>query len=421
MMRKVIWCGTALLACVAIAATMAAYYVAENPDSLFAQATVAASDMCSWFNPLLAMNRVPAPVVCADKPCPKAEPWMPPPDVPQAEPQEPPRPEVGEVPPVVEPIVVEDILLPVIQETQEPAFQQPPDLGEQVPFMNPSHETAMEDAPAFMPYADDDEAVLNQAQMDKPDFMTQLLGCFMNPECHSQELGCTVFAQAVADFLKDLVGEDSDTTEVPAPPEEPVEDGTLGGGEIGIGALAGHPPAAENPNTGTPASEEPVETIPPPISEEKKNDEGSNATGAGVGAVIGAQPDKLPPTGAADPTTGAQDNYPPKPENTNLQEDPSYHHQYPSCPYTGQCPNPGHCPYPYYYNVPSVPYTEPAPQPAQPAEIIKPKKPAKVKPTKPGKPVQEITPMSDLETYGVDTMECRPTDVSGYLPGTGPF
>ncbi len=47
MMRKVIWGGTALLVCGALAATMAAYYVAENPDSMFAQATIAAYDMCS--------------------------------------------------------------------------------------------------------------------------------------------------------------------------------------------------------------------------------------------------------------------------------------------------------------------------------------------------------------------------------------
>ena len=409
MMRKVIWCGTAVLACVAIAATMAAYYVAENPDSLFAQVTVAASDVCSWFNPLLAMNRIPAPVVCDDKPCPKAEPWMPHPDMPQVEPQEPPMPEVGELPPVAEPIVVEDILLPVIQETQEPAMQQPPDLGEPVPFMNPGNETTLEDTPAFMPYADDDEAVLNWAHMDKPDFMTQLLGYFMNPECQSQELGCTVFAQAVADFLRDLVGEDSDTAEVPTPPEEPVE--TI--------------PAPISDEQAVPESQqEEVEKIVADYLqtvEDKKKDEGSNATGAAIGAVTGAQTDNPPPTAAVNPTTGSQESNPPNPENTNLQEDPSYHHQYPSCPYTGQCPNPGHCPYPYYYNVPSVPYTEPTSQPAQPAEIIKPKKPAKVKPTKPGKPIPEVIPMSDLETYGVDTMECRPSDVSGYLPGTGPF
>ncbi len=61
----------------------------------------------------------------------------------------------------------------------------------------------------------------------------------------------------------------------------------------------------------------------------------------------------------------------------------------------------------------------------QPPPVIKPKKPAKPKPTKPGKPVQKITPLiDDMDALGdpyVDTMECRPTDVSGDLPGAGPF
>src|SRR6516225_9440229 len=104
MMRKVIWCGTAVLACVTIATTMAAYYVAENPDSVLAEGALSAWEVCSWFNPVLAMNRVPCPVVCADKPCPPAVPWMAQEEGPVPEPQEPPMPEVGEVPQIAEPI-----------------------------------------------------------------------------------------------------------------------------------------------------------------------------------------------------------------------------------------------------------------------------------------------------------------------------
>jgi hypothetical protein len=429
MMRKVIWCGTALLACGTIAATMAAYYVAENPDSVLSQGTMAAWDICAWFNPALALNRVPVP---CDKPCPAAMPWMAHEEGPLPEPQEPPMPEVGEVPQIAvsdpndvtgqvtqppEPIVVEDISLPVVQETQEPAIE-----GEQqVPFMNPSDETGLDDVPAFMPYADDDDAVLHAAQMKKPDLMTQLLGCFMNQDCTSEELGCAVFAQAVAEFLKELVGDDSETTVVPVAPDEPVED--------------------SNPET------PPTEAFPYPLEDIQEQPE-TQTVGAAVGAVVGTSTvtenvpvgavptDPTYPVGEGNPSPDIQDsnppeapNYtgdsnPPNPENTNLQEDPNYHHQYPSCPYTGQCPYTGHCPYPYHYNVPSVPHTETVPQP----EIAKPKKPAKNKPAqpvqppaKPTKPVQKIDPMLDLETFGVDTMECRPSDVSDYLPGAGPF
>jgi hypothetical protein len=414
MMRKVIWCGTAILACVTIAVTMAAYYVAENPDSVLAEGALSAWEVCSWFNPMLAMNRVPCPVVCADKPCPPAVPWMAQEEGPAPEPQE-----VGEVPQIaepidveggvpqaVEPIVVEDISLPVPQETQEPAIEG----GQQVPFMNPSNESGLDDVPAFMPYADDDDAFLHQTMMDKPDLMTQLLGCFMNQELTDEELGCAVFAQAVAEFLKELVGDDNDATAVPVAPDEPIEDNT----------------SSANPTEALPYLLEDIKEQPTPETEQVGTVVGATAGAASslaptdnVPAIgqVQASPDN--PVGTENPNT--EDSNPPNPENTNLQEDPNYHHQYPSCPYTGQCPYTGHCPYPYHYNVPSVPYTETAPKPS---EIAKPKKPAKAKPTKPAKPakpVEKIDPMLDLETFGVDTMECRPSDVSDYLPGAGPF
>jgi hypothetical protein len=412
MMRKVIWWGTALLACMMIAATMAAYYAAENPDSAFAQGTLAACDWCAWFNPVWAVDRVAVPVACSNKPCPAPEPWMPAPEC-VPEPQEPP-PEAGQAAPVAvsdpievteqitqpaEPIIVEEeTTLPIIQETQEPATWQPE------PFMNPSQEAGVDDVPVFMPYADDDDAVLQQAKMDKPDFMTQLINCFMDQECGSEELGCALFAEAIADFLKELVGDDSSDTAAPVVPDDPIEDTT---------------------------SANPAEVLPYPLEDIKEQQpmsenpmpESTVETGAGVGAAVGAIPPTTPetPVGVETPASGSQESNPPMPENTNLQEDPSYHHQYPSCPYTGQCPYTGHCPYPYHYNVPSVPYTEPT---QQPVNVTKPKKPTKVKPvqpTKPVKPVEKVDPMVELETFGVDTMECRPTDVSGYLPGTGPF
>ena len=447
MMRKVIWCGTAVLACVTIATTMAAYYVAENPDSVLAEGALSAWEVCSWFNPVLAMNRVPCPVVCADKPCPPAVPWMAQEEGPVPEPQEPPMPEVGEVPQIAEPIaepierfpqpaepiVVEDISLPVPQETQEPAIEG----GQQVPFMNPSNESGLDEVPAFMPYADDDDAFLHQTMMDKPDLMTQLLGCFMNQELTDEELGCAVFAQAVAEFLKELVGDDNDTTAVPVAPDEPVEDNTS------ETEFFKELVADDSETTVAPVA--PVEDTPPPVYQPEafpypledikeqpmpETEEVGTVVGATAGAASSLTPtdnvpatDQIPdnPVGTENPNTGTQDSNPPNPENTNLQEDPNYHHQYPSCPYTGQCPYTGHCPYPYHYNVPSVPYTETAPTPS---EIAKPKKPVKTKPTKPAKPakpVEKIDPMLDLETFGVDTMECRPSDVSDYLPGAGPF
>jgi hypothetical protein len=297
----------------------------------------------------------------------------------------------------------------VIQETQEPAVGQQPEGASDV-FMNPSSDTGLDEVPAFMPYADDDDAVLHQAGMDKPDFMTQLLGCFMNTECPcQQEMGCAVFAEAVAEFLKDLVGEDTQTTEVPMPPQEPAQDN-----------YSSLPYPLEHI---TPANtnDQPMPEVVQPADAPPAN-QGPGTAAAGVGAAIGdTQSNPEYPIGAENPMTGTQDSNPMTPTNTNLQEDPSYHHQYPSCPYTGQCPYTGHCPYPYHYNVPSVPYTEPV---TQPVETSKPKKPAKVQPvqpTQPLKPIKEVTPMSDLETFGVDTMECRPSDLTGYQPGAGPF
>jgi hypothetical protein len=77
------------------------------------------------------------------------------------------------------------------------------------------------------------------------------------------------------------------------------------------------------------------------------------------------------------------------------KEDPYYHHQYPSCPYTGACP------YPHSYYVPPVrpvETPEPAPQP---------------EPSQPKKKKFSLFNWSFeiMEQQGVDTMECRPTDL----------
>jgi len=78
-----------------------------------------------------------------------------------------------------------------------------------------------------------------------------------------------------------------------------------------------------------------------------------------------------------------------------MREDPNYHYHYPSCPY------PGNCPYPYHYQLPPVPPVRPAvPQRESP--------PAPER-DKPHRQISFFTP--DMEGAGVDTMECRPSDL----------
>jgi hypothetical protein len=81
-------------------------------------------------------------------------------------------------------------------------------------------------------------------------------------------------------------------------------------------------------------------------------------------------------------------------EVPNCQEDPVYHHQYPSCPYMGGgCPSPGHCPAP-------APATGPGHDiPAHP----------KCPPGCPRPDGDSCVPCP--AHHDVDTTECRPSDL----------
>jgi hypothetical protein len=131
----------------------------------------------------------------------------------------------------------------------------------------------------------------------------------------------------------------------------------------------------------------------------------------------------------------------------NAQEDPSYDHQYPSCPYTG-CPSTG-CMYPYYNHAPV-----PTPEDTSSDEAVHPKKkrkktaspsqvrtqggiydpqepgervdtPAATTPLFPIKPMKKPTPgeaEEESEAHPeVDTMEARPTDLERDPFATDPF
>src|SRR5262249_43089369 len=163
-----------------------------------------------------------------------------------------------------------------------------------------------DEVPAFMPYADDDDAFLHQTMMDKPDLMTQLLGCFMNQELTDEEVGCAVFAQAVAEFLKELVGDDNDTTAVPVAPDEPIEDSTT----------------STNSTEALPYPREDIKEQPMSETEQVGTVVGATAGAASsltptdnVPAIGEVQAEQDNPVGTENPNTGTQDTNPPNPEN----------------------------------------------------------------------------------------------------------
>ncbi len=77
----------------------------------------------------------------------------------------------------------------------------------------------------------------------------------------------------------------------------------------------------------------------------------------------------------------------------SMREDPNYHYHYPSCPY------PGNCPYPYHYQLPPVP----------PVRPVQPQRESPPERDRPHRQISYFTP--DMEGAGVDTMECRPSDL----------
>jgi hypothetical protein len=79
-----------------------------------------------------------------------------------------------------------------------------------------------------------------------------------------------------------------------------------------------------------------------------------------------------------------------------MQEDPYYHHHYPSCPYTGRCPYPGS-------------YVPPVVRPVEPVTPPQPTTPQA--PTPPKKKFSLFGASSRVAHPEVDTMECRPTDL----------
>jgi hypothetical protein len=89
----------------------------------------------------------------------------------------------------------------------------------------------------------------------------------------------------------------------------------------------------------------------------------------------------------------------------NMQEDPYYHHHYPSCPYTGRCPYPGS-------------YVPPIVHPVEP---VAPPLPAPEAPKPPKKKFSWFGASTSVAHPEVDTMECRPTDLPRPVENRRPY
>jgi hypothetical protein len=339
-MRKIIWCGTALLVLGAGAVFFAGRYAAENPDSLLGRCAQTAYHVGVRCNPLMYLNRPAAPdQVAAGKPIAGAGLPIPAPEIPEHEQQEP----MAERPEIVESIVVED----VDREPAAPAGQtvEPARIQEDSDFGPPAAgDDDVDKLPVAMPYADEDEELGFETECARmTDFFKRLVDG--KEPCSKNCPSCTqCLVQSIVDCVKGLLGLDGDSSEQAEAPPDPVE---------------------VAPGAGQPNNEEAQEIRPGPTS------------GAG------------------------------------FREDP-YHHQYPGCPY------PGACPYPYRRILPPVtPPVAPSKNTEQPAAhshvSLNEARILQWQWTQLNSPetgIKNWVNSLDLMTQpGIDTMECRPTDV----------
>jgi len=340
-MRKMIWCGTALLVFGAGAVFFAARYAAENPESLLGRCARAAYYVGVRCTPLAYLNQPAAQEhAFAGRPVRGAGLPIPAPEMPADEQQEAP---LAERPEVVESIVVEEVdereaAVPApAGQTAEPArLPEEPD-----GFTPPADDSDLPRLPTTMPYADDDEVEVQESgtQADAAcmtEFLKMLVQNHGTKPCPSCSRG---LVQSVVDCVKEMLGQDTDSAEQVEVPAEPVQVSPAPGGAGG--------------------------------EEAQENGKGPNS-------------------------------------GSGFREDPYYHHQYPSCPYTGQCP------YPHNYNLPPV--TEPMKKskPDEQSRLILDEDRimqwTQAATTDAG--VKALMANIDSVLHGdIDTMECRPTDV----------
>jgi hypothetical protein len=310
-------------------------------------------------NPLVAFSRmttVPDAAMIPDKPMAGVVCAIPGPEVfGEERPEREAAPVALEAPEVTEPIVVEEqadtdpMPADLDEQTTEPAqADEESDAPERMPLADEDV-----DNPPFMPYADDSAADTAPQDMPTCDCLLDLIEWLL---CGSEDSPSE--EKAVIENLKYLDA-------VEQYPQYPSV------------------PATEPEANVTPQSAPMDQPGDVPAGEATKPEEGPNK---------GDEP--LQPTGGVS-------------QGNNLQEDPHYHHQYPSCPYTG------HCPYPYHVPV-VTPVT--SPRPAKPK-----KKPEHVthKPVK--KTVFILNGLEYTIHPDIDTMECRPSDIHGEMDNDGPY
>lgn len=398
-MRKWIWCATGLMVFSCAAMYLAAQHAAKHPDSFVASCFRGASMIGMRCNPLVVVTpaRLPEPPRPVDKPVCQPICLMPDPIVPIDVGQEQPGisfPGIGEAPEVSEPIIVESEP-PLTPDAEEPVADQPVEpvesstTGDDVENLeqsdsNSAAEYGFDEPGPIMPTIADDSDEFEDVVAEAPEcptcgqekkeccccqgmlkLMKLMCGNEGCPDCCAKTL-----AELIAEYFEQLAGEEEATPETPVVPEdgtETPEDGQASENVDNPPDAADMPPGSETPMN----PDEPQEP--------------------------GANPDQHP-----------------------AREDPHYHHHYPSCPYTGRCP------YPYHYSVPRVDPVErprseqPSTPPAttEPSEPANPMDPMTPKPAKPVKKKKKLLFLLIGEAvsdgpYGVDTMECRPTDIDG--------
>jgi hypothetical protein len=334
-MRKMIWCGTALLVFGVAAVFFAARYAAMNPDSLLGRCAHAAYFVGVRCNPLVYMNRPAKEQVAAGKVVPGAGLPIPAAVVPGDEHQEAPVAERPDVPDVVESIVVDD-------GEEHEAAPVPADETPEPVRLQDSNDKDMDKLPISMPYADENDDEVGDLGdragcAGMPEFLKGLMQDNSTKSCPS----CTqCVVQSIVDLVKELLGDEpAEQVEVPAAPVQVA------------------------PEAGQQNGEEAQEVRPEPKS------------------------------------------------GSGFREDPYYHHQYPGCPYTGQCP------YPHHYNLPPV--TPPA-APSKKGEKSSPHSHlildewhtvqwTQLQSAEAG--IKNLMAGVNAVHPEVDTMECRPTDL----------
>lgn len=435
-MRKWIWSGMGLMVFSCAAMYLAAQHAAEHPDSVAARFFRSASTVGMRCNPLLAIGQAALPEMPRPVDKPNCQPLCVLPDpIDMAQEQAlvplPGIAEAAEAPEVSEPIVVESDPPPP-PAAEEPAAEQPVTANDRYDYPvypkeafseeyeqpviatsgddeetlpQPSdepygYESSAEEG-ASMPYVSDDADEFEDTYTDDAaDCCDGVCGacreCSKCNSCAGPKMGCCcscgmlriikvmccgedcpecarcarTLSEIIADYLSQVCSQDeavSATT--PETATEPVED----------------VPATDTVDT------------PPSTSDTPPSDESP------------MNPDEAQDSGV-------------NPNHHPAREDPHYHHHYPSCPYTGRCP------YPYHYNIPRVDPVErrssETPPTQQPAEIqAEEQQQSSTEPMPPAKPVKKKKIKKFFFLFigeeacecqpGVDTMECRPTDLHG--------